>query len=137
MKSPPRSIHEKLFSGKDLMNSFLQGGLILIASMALFWFTRSRSLVFTFLSLSNIGLIFANMSGGSIHQLKILFSKISNILIVVFITCCLILINNISGIRSLFKFEFTNLYHFLIAISLALIYFMVIGFWNRAKSVTV
>jgi Ca2+-transporting ATPase len=136
MQSPPRSIHEKLFSGKDLLNSFLQGGLMLMASMALFWVTRSRSLVFTFLSLSNIGLIFADMSGGSIHQLKILFSKISNIIIVVSITSCLILINNISGIRSLFKFEFTSFSQFLIAFGLAVIYFIVVGLWNRAKSVT-
>ena len=139
MNSPPRNINEKLFAKKDLIRSFSQGLLLMFATITIFWLcanvykvesNRARALVFVVLTLSNIGFIFADMSGGSIKQLALLFKKTSNLIIIFGLLMSLILINHIEKVRSIFHFGLISLTQFLLAIGVSILIFLMISFWN-------
>ncbi len=70
MKRAPRKSKEKLFERKTIVSSLLQGLAVLALSLAAFLITRSwgwnvndsRAVVFAILVVSNIALIFVNLS---------------------------------------------------------------------------
>lgn len=139
MNSPPRSLEARLFSGKDIVRSFLQGILILGGVTLALWYyaqikqhhpDQARAFAFIVLTMSNIGLIFANMSGGSLRQIKALFSKTSNKLIVIAVTLCLLLLTQIEKISSLFHFGHLEPHEFGISLGISLFVFIFICTWN-------
>ena len=70
MKRPPRNSKEPLFSRKMLALSLMQGVIVLVVVLGVFWFALSRgdneqevrALTFTTLMISNLGLILTNRS---------------------------------------------------------------------------
>ena len=70
MKRPPRNSKEPLFSRKMLALSLMQGVIVLLVVLGVFWFALSRgdneqevrALTFTTLMISNLGLILTNRS---------------------------------------------------------------------------
>jgi Ca2+-transporting ATPase len=70
MKRPPRNSREPLFSRKMLTLSLMQGVIVLVVVLGVFWFALSRgdnepeirALTFTTLMISNLGLILTNRS---------------------------------------------------------------------------
>ncbi len=70
MKRPPRNSSEPLFSRKMVAFSLMQGVIVLVVVLAVFWFALSRgqgeqevrALTFTTLMISNLGLILTNRS---------------------------------------------------------------------------
>ncbi|MCM2278932.1 MAG: cation-translocating P-type ATPase [Oligoflexia bacterium] len=72
MKKPPRPYRKRLFTFSDMTQAVLQGLLILSAALGLFTWSvhrghsdeQSRSLVFTYLVLANLGLILVDLAGG-------------------------------------------------------------------------
>jgi len=70
MNRPPRNSREPLFSRKTVLLSLMQGVIVLIVIMSVFWFARSRgadahelrAMTFTTLMISNLGLILTNRS---------------------------------------------------------------------------
>ncbi|MGZ3722129.1 MAG: cation-translocating P-type ATPase [Bdellovibrionales bacterium] len=145
MSSPPRSLNARLFSSKDMLRSFLQGALVLGVATAVLWYEtqfnhddsdRARTFTFIILAMGNIGLIFADMSGGSFQQLKLIFSKASNWLIVLGIILCTFLLTQIAEVRLLFHFGPLQIHEFIISLSIAFLIFMVISAWNRRSKRT-
>lgn len=140
MSRPPRSLNTRLFSTKDMIRSFLQGALVLGVATAVLWYDtqinhddseRARTFTFMILAISNLGLIFADMSGGSFRQLKLIFGKASNWLIVLGIISSTFLITQIDEIRSLFHFGPLRVHEFILSLSIAFLIFGVISIWNR------
>ena len=70
MNRPPRNSREPLFCRKTVVLSLIQGVIVLIVIMSVFWFARSRgadgqelrAMTFTTLMISNLGLILTNRS---------------------------------------------------------------------------
>jgi Ca2+-transporting ATPase len=70
MKRPPRNSREPLFSRKMVALSLMQGVIVLVVVLGVFWFALSRgdneqeirALTFTTLMISNLGLILTNRS---------------------------------------------------------------------------
>ena len=149
MEIPPRSLNTRLFSGKDLLRSFLQGVLILGVVTAVLWYDthinsdapdRARAFAFIVLAMSNIGLIFADMSGGSLRQLGMIFKKIPNILVIVGVASGLLLVTQLHTIRTLFHFGPLQIHEFIFSLAISILVFVFISFWNwlskkRAKNV--
>lgn len=112
MSTPPRSLSQRLFSRSDLRRSLLQGSLILIAAVLVYAWTyldsndadKARSIAFVTLVLSNIGLITADLSGGSIRQLKSLLKRRQNLLILVGSGWVLAMGLYVRPLRELFNF---------------------------------
>jgi Ca2+-transporting ATPase len=140
MSSPPRSLNTKLFSAKDMIKSFLQGAVVLgVATAVLLYATsinhegpdRARTFTFMILAISNLSLIFADMSGGYFRQLKLIFRNPSNWLVVVGIISCMFLITQLDEIRSLFHFGPLQIHEFIFSLSVAFLIFIVVSIWNR------
>jgi Ca2+-transporting ATPase len=139
MKMPPRSLNTRLFSLRDLLRSFLQGLLVLAVVTAVLYYDthinrdnpeRARTFAFIVLAMSNIGLIFADMSGGSFSQLTAIFKRASNWIIILTVILCLFLITQISTIRSLFHFGLLQPYEFVNSLGIAFLIFISISSWN-------
>jgi len=69
MKRKPRSINEKLFDGRTLLNCFFQGSLTLVVTVAIYLFVRhdhsdeaARALAFFTLVVCNLGIILSSRS---------------------------------------------------------------------------
>ena len=68
MNRPPRNSREPLFCRKTLLLSLMQGVIVLLVVLGVFWFARSRgadaqelrAMTFTTLMISNLGLILTN-----------------------------------------------------------------------------
>lgn len=140
MNRPPRKLGSKLFTTRDLARSTLQGAFVfLVVSLVLAYDItlnranpdRSRSLAFVVLALCNLGLIFANLSGGSWRQLQYLFQKLSNKIIVLGLTILLLILTQNETIRRLFHFVRLELYQFGISVVIALSVFFLIFLWNK------
>jgi Ca2+-transporting ATPase len=141
MASPPRSLKTRLFSGKDLLRSFLQGLLVLVVVVVVLWYDtrinrdapdRARAFAFVILAMSNLGLIFADMSGGSLRQLGRLFRKTSNLLVVFGVGSGLLLITQVTAIRKLFHFGPLSIYEFIGSMGVSALVFVSISLWNWA-----
>jgi len=139
MDSSPRHLDSRLFTLRDLIRSFAQGSFILIVIVTVFWIlvsaensdpTRARTLTFTILILSNIGLIFADLSGGSARALRMLFQKTSNKLIVLSITSLLLIGIQTSQIHGLFHFKPLTWLELAIAACTALVVSATLISWN-------
>ena len=138
MLHPPRSLSTRFFSGREMIRSFLQGSMVLAIVAAIYRFEirienpeHARAFAFIILAASNLGLIFANMSAGSIHQLKLILKETVNLVIIFGILFSLFLITQIPGARTLFYFGEITLQDFGIAIGVALAIFILISAWNR------
>lgn len=150
MDLPPRPLNTRLFSGKDLLRSFLQGILVLGVVTTVLWYdthinnddpNRARAFAFIVLTMSNIGLIFADMSGGSLRQLAMIFKKIPNILVIVGVISGLLLVTQLHAIQILFHFGPLQIHEFIISIGISMLVFALISLWNwfskkRIKSST-
>lgn len=139
MRLKPRPLNKRLFSFKDLLHSTLQGVLVfsVVTVVLLFSFhinketpERTRTFAFTVLAMSNLGLIFASMSNGSIHQMARIFNKRSNWFVVLAVTLGLIIITQISEVRSLFHFGYLQPIEFVTSIGISMLLFIFISLWN-------
>lgn len=139
MARPPRSLKSRLFSFRDLMRSMLQGAFILSLITAVAWYglsiahedpDRIRSFSFTLLVMSNIGLIFADLSEGSWRQLVGLFRRISNWIILLAVISILFLSNQVTNIRTVFHFGKLRPTEFLVSLAIAFFIFVFISLWN-------
>lgn len=136
MERPPRSLHERLFTKKDVLVSLLQGGVVLMMTTLSFWLiskedpthqaVRARTITFVILVMSNIGLIFASLSGGSLRQLSQLFLKTSNWAVLAGVMGLLFLGIHIPGVHSLFHLEPLSPTDTAISISAAILTFLLI-----------
>jgi P-type Ca2+ transporter type 2C len=138
MNKPPRSLHDRLFSPTDLLRSSLQGLFILLMTALVFAlaFTLekssewARAVTFSLLVLSNIGLIFADLTAGSFAQLKNAFKKFSIRLTLPISVLTLLVINQLPIVQNLFAFQSLHFSEFLAVIFLSLVIFMFIFIWN-------
>lgn len=151
MNRPPRSLTQRLFSGKDLLRSFLQGALVLGVIMIVLAFVvkpqpddfgRARAFGFIILAMSNVGLIFADLSGGSFSQLLILYRRWVNKVVVLGVVISLLLVTQVPSLSSIFKFGRLSLLEFVGAIGLGVFVFVIVTAWNalakkRKKSVRI
>ncbi len=137
MQVPPRSLDVRLFSMRDLLKSVLQGALVLGVLISAFIFNdglknehvaQVRSLVFTVLVMSNVGLIFANMNT------EIVFQKLSHWLIMIGITLILFCVTQVSVLKKLFHFGLFSVQEFMISAGIALSVFVIIRVWNKIIS---
>ena len=140
MEEPPRSLTARLFSKKDLLHSFLQGVLVFCAVTGVLWFDsrvnhdspeRARAMAFIILSMSNIALIFADLTNGSLRQLKGALMKTVNLVIIVGVFAALILVTQSSRIQSLFRFGTLTWIEVLGAIAFSALVFLILSAWNR------
>lgn len=139
MKVPPRSLKTRLFSSRDLIRSFLQGLFVLATISVVLWYEigvvhdepeRARAFAFSILVMCNLGLIFADMSGGSLHQLFEIFKKLSNALILAGVLSILAIVTQVEAISTLFHFGTLNLTELAVASLIALCVFIIINLWN-------
>jgi P-type Ca2+ transporter type 2C len=137
MGQPPRPLTARLFTMGDVLQSVLQGLFIFGLAAATYLNhsedpSRARTLAFMVLTLSNTGLIFADMSGGSIRQLSLLFKRKSNAWIVLTIILVLVGITQLPKVRSLFHFGQISGPEFFVAMVSAFCASIFLGIWNRA-----
>ncbi|MBY0471799.1 cation-translocating P-type ATPase [bacterium] len=136
MHSPPRALGLRFFSAKDLLRSSLQGLLVLFAVILLLKFgsqasaERTRALAFVVLTMSNIGLIFADMSGGSFRHLTATFRKVSNPILLLGVVSVLYWITHGVGIRSLFHFDPLSPLEFVVTVGIGFAVFAILSVWN-------
>lgn len=139
MKRPPRALNTRLFNIRDLLKSFLQGGIVLgIVGLVLWYETnignesveRARTFAYIVLAMCNLGLIFANIGGGSFRQLKLAFKNKNNLLIILGVVACLLVITQLEEVSAFFYFSSLTVREFAISILVALVVFQVIHSWN-------
>lgn len=138
MKKPARSLKERLFSFSDLIRSFMQG-LLIFTIVALFYTyllkngysaNLSRTVVFVILTMSNIGLILADLTVGSWIQLKkIVQKKMIIILVLALIAFLLFFISN-THFQKIFAFSEIRAFDLASALVIALFIFTSIFVWN-------
>lgn len=140
MKTPPRSLNARLFSARDLVRSLLQGLVVLGVTLSVLWYqshinnldqNKTRAFVFVVLVICNIGLIFADLSDGSLQQLSSVLKITTNQIIIFGITLGLVLITQIEVIRRLFYFDYLNFQEIIHLVLIGIIVFISIGLWNR------
>lgn len=139
MRQPPRHLHERLFSMHNFLHSLLKGTFIfatiaiLLAHHMSIYPTHpnhSRTLIFIILTMSNIGLIFADMGDGSLQQLKNIFKKISNKIIPISIALFLILVSQFELLQPLFYFELLHYDEVLFAFGFSFLIFSALHISN-------
>jgi len=143
MLRPPRSLKEKLFTTNDLLRSSFQGLYIFCVTGLVFWLAlifesgsekyisyTARTLTFSTLILSNIGLIFSDLSGGSLDEIKKLFTKLSNLVIIVLIVSVLIIGIQTSSMHDLLKLRPLTFLEYVFVFAVASLNFSVINIWN-------
>ncbi len=140
MGRPPRSLHARLFSVRDLLRSFIQGVWVLAALTALMWYllrftnespNQVRAFIFSALALSNVALIFANMSDGTARHLGTIFRKPFNLLIVFGIAAILLIVTQTPRVRDLFHFSPLTIVEFASALGIGFAVFVVVSFWKK------
>ncbi len=138
MKRSPRPLTAKLFSSKDLIRSSLQGVLVLVFTILIFWISRSyfnqsdewaRAATFSLLVLSNIGLIFADLTAGSIRQLRNIKGRTIKV-VLPSLAIGLLIISQLSQVQNLFGFHGLQPLEFIFVIFLSMLIFFCIFIWN-------
>jgi Ca2+-transporting ATPase len=137
MLEKPRPLKQKLFSKMDLIQSLLQGSLILIASLILIWMFNGslstehlRTMIFLQLILSNVGLVVADFTGGSPSQILSVFLKPRTSLIALGSALVISSLFWWPALRGLFHMtELTNQQYF-IAVATAFVTSTIQGIWN-------
>ncbi len=111
MERPPRSVHAKLFDGRALLNGFLQGGLTLAVTIAVYVFVRrdhpddaARALAFLTLVVCNLGMILTNrsLSRSGLSMLRERNAAFKWVVTGTFSVLCLIL--TVPFLKGLFRF---------------------------------
>jgi Ca2+-transporting ATPase len=143
MRRPPRLLGSRLFTKQDLVRSFLQGCFILILLALIFGGalfldngegSQARSITFVTLVMINVGLIFSDISGGSISILRKLFLKISNYLIIFGILLALFVCFQIPTLSKLFRFSPLSMLEFLFCAGISIFVFLIIFLWNLVEN---
>ena len=143
MTSPPRSLESRLFTFRDIVLSLLQGGLIFVTTGLVYHVylspsdggIKARTMAFSILVLSNLGLIFADISGGSAPELLRLLQKPINLAIAGGVTIFLFASTQVTSLNSLFKVAPLSLRQILAAIGVSALMFFVISVWNRLRGI--
>ena len=139
MRDPPRHLQSRLFTIQDMIRSLFQGLLILVVSGFVFGTIlklggpeefRARTLTFSILIMSNLGLIFANMSGGSFQELKRLLQRPVNVVIALGIIFSLFVGIQVPSFARVFKLSPLKVSDMLISVGASLLIFMGVSFWN-------
>lgn len=141
MNEPPRPIGEKLFASKDIIRSLLQGLLLLAGSIVLMWTLireglpadQIRGAMFIQVALSNIGLIIADLSGGSPLQVLRLFENKLNLMITSVLIGAVTLIFWIEPARHVFKMAPPDSTSLQMAVLTSVVTSTLVGIWNWIK----
>ncbi|MEK6579469.1 MAG: cation-translocating P-type ATPase, partial [Bdellovibrionota bacterium] len=145
MDMPPRSLDMRLFSATDLLRSSIQGAFVLCVMLAVLVYENSvkrhdsdhvRTIVFTVLALSNLGLIFANLSGGSLRHSLFILKKTTYKIIVIGVASILFFVSQSALVRPFFHFGYIKIFEFLISVVIAIIVFLMISAWIRFTRIT-
>ena len=137
MQSPPRSLQSRLFTLKDLLGSLFQGGLVLLTTACTFGAflgedpdgLRARTMTFIILVLSNLGLIFANITDGFFSEFKRLFREPVNLSIVFGLLLVLLAGIQIRPFNEIFKLCALDARDFAVALIISATVFVAVSLW--------
>lgn len=140
MKKPPRPVDAPLFSSRDYWRCSMEGLLILIPSLLLYWSelkthqdeNLARTVSFLFLGCCNVGLIVADLSGGRISQFKRILKSRTNVAVIAALGAMLLALIKSPPLVKLFHFTVLSNEDVLKVLGLSLAFFLLTCFWNRA-----
>ncbi|MGZ3649578.1 MAG: cation-translocating P-type ATPase [Bdellovibrionota bacterium] len=138
MSLPPRRVDEPLFSGRDFLRCCLEGVLILVPSLVLYWYEmrvhhdsdEARAVSFLFLGFSNVGLILADISGGKISQLHRFAKSRLNLVLIAFIGALLLALVEVPSAAKVFHFSILTADDVGKAVGCGLLFFSLAFIWN-------
>jgi len=142
MDYPPRSLKHHLFTLPNILRSFLQGALILIACSSAYYFIltqgsdnsiRARTIAFGILTMSNLGLIFADISGGSFTEMRRLFRNPINSVVALSVISIFFLGSQIPWLNDLFKLGYLSTKDIGTVFGFSISIFVIISVWNRIQ----
>jgi Ca2+-transporting ATPase len=140
MKRPPRHVDEPLISKSDFVRCSLEGLLILIPSLLLYWHeikvhedvNMARAVSFLFLGCCNVGLIVADLTGGRFLQLSKLAKSPLHVSLLIAILGLLIILVEVPQISAVLHFKVLTADDLFRAIGLSTAFFIVASLWNRS-----
>jgi Ca2+-transporting ATPase len=129
MRRPPRNPGQRLFNGKTLGLSLLQGGIVLLVTFAVYWFGiyrgleegETRALSYITLIIANLLLILTNRSWSQSILTSLRSKNRALIWVMGGAVIFLIALLEVPFLRDLFSFDALNLMDILICVGAAAI----------------
>jgi P-type Ca2+ transporter type 2C len=129
MNRPPRDPKQRLFNGKTLGLSLLQGGVVLLVTLAVYWFGlyrgleegETRALSYTTLILANLFLILSNRSWSQSIFSTLRYKNRALIWVMCGAVLFIIAMLGIPFMRNLFTFEALSWFEILICFAAAFV----------------
>lgn len=134
MERPPRDPEKQFFGSQKILSSFLQGLLVLITVLVVFFITHQdghsdnevRAISFTTLLIGNLFLILSKLSTTRSFLSIVLSKNTAAKLIILMAAGILTLILIVPDMANLFSFEFPGFYHLFISLGAALVMLMIL-----------
>ncbi len=139
MTNPPRAVNSRMFKGWDILRSILQGGLIMMVAMSVYYIqsdsedseNKARTLTYLMLVWGNIALIFADLGMGNAQSIKFYIKRKSTWFILLGATVFSVAITQFQFLRQIFHFTHLTSVEFMIPLLGSTFIFLIVSIWNR------